>query len=40
MDKVDDGSMGFTPAVQLSYQKKKEQQEIFVRRFYLRALAD
>ncbi len=40
MDKVDDGSMGFTPAVQLSYLKKKEQQEIFVRRFYLRALAD
>ena len=40
LDKVDDGSMGFTPAVQLSYLKKKEQQEIFVRRFYLRALAD
>ena len=28
LDKVDDGSMGFTPAVQLSYLKKKEQQEI------------
>ena len=26
-DKVDDGSMGFTPAVQLSYLKKKEQQQ-------------
>lgn len=25
LDKVDDGSMGFTPAVQLSYLKKKEQ---------------
>ena len=24
LDKVDDGSMGFTPAVQLSYLKKKE----------------
>ena len=28
LNKVDDGSMGFTPAVQLSYLKKKEQQEI------------
>ena len=28
LDKVDDGSMGFTPAVQLSYLKKKGQQEI------------
>lgn len=28
LDKVDDGSMGFTPTVQLSYLKKKEQQEI------------
>lgn len=28
LDKVDDGTMGFTPAVQLSYLKKKEQQEI------------
>lgn len=28
LDKVDDGSKGFTPAVQLSYLKKKEQQEI------------
>ena len=28
LEKVDDGSMGFTPAVQLSYLKKKEQQEI------------
>ena len=28
LDKVNDGSMGFTPAVQLSYLKKKEQQEI------------
>ena len=28
LDKVDNGSMGFTPAVQLSYLKKKEQQEI------------
>ena len=27
LDKVDDGSMGFTPAVQLSYLKKKEQQQ-------------
>ena len=27
LDKVDDGTMGFTPAVQLSYLKKKEQQE-------------
>ena len=25
LEKVDDGSMGFTPAVQLSYQNKKEQ---------------
>lgn len=28
LDKVDDGTMGFIPAVQLSYLKKKEQQEI------------
>lgn len=28
LDKVDDGTMGFTPAVQLSYLKKKELQEI------------
>lgn len=28
LDKVDDGTMGFTPAVQLSYLKKKEKQEI------------
>ena len=28
LDKVDDGTMGFTTAVQLSYLKKKEQQEI------------
>ena len=28
LDKVDDGTMGFTPAVQLSYLKNKEQQEI------------
>ena len=28
LDKVDDGTMGFTPAVQLSYLKKKEQKEI------------
>ena len=28
LDKVDDGTMRFTPAVQLSYLKKKEQQEI------------
>ena len=28
LDKVDNGSMGFTPAVQLSYLKKKKQQEI------------
>ena len=28
LEKVDDGSMGFTPAVQLSYLKKEEQQEI------------
>lgn len=28
LDKVDDGTMGFTQAVQLSYLKKKEQQEI------------
>lgn len=28
LDKVDDGTMGFTPAVQLSYLKKEEQQEI------------
>lgn len=28
LDKVDDGTMEFTPAVQLSYLKKKEQQEI------------
>ena len=28
LDKVDDGTMGFTPAVQLSYLKKKEPQEI------------
>lgn len=28
LDKVDDGTMGFTPAVQLSYLKKNEQQEI------------
>ena len=27
LDKVDDGTMGFIPAVQLSYLKKKEQQE-------------
>ena len=28
LDKVDDGTMGFTPAVQLSYLKKKKKQEI------------
>ena len=28
LDKVDDGTMGFTPAVQISYLKKKEQQGI------------
>ena len=28
LEKVDDGTMGFTPAVQLSYLKKKEQEEI------------
>lgn len=28
LEKVDDGSMGFTPAVQLSYLKKKEQEQI------------
>ena len=28
MEKVDDGSMGFTPAVQISYLKKKEQEEM------------
>ena len=28
MEKVDDGSLGFTPAVQLSYLKKKEQEEM------------
>ena len=28
LEKVDDGTMGFTPAVQLSYLKKKEQREI------------
>ena len=28
LEKVDDGTMGFTPAVQLSYLKKKEQKEI------------
>ena len=28
LDKVDDGSMGFTLAVQLSYLNKKEQQEM------------
>ena len=28
LEKVDDGSMGFTPAVQLSYLKKEEQREI------------
>lgn len=28
LEKVDDGSMGFTPAVQLSYLKKKEQEEM------------
>ena len=28
LEKVDDGSMGFTPAVQISYLKKKEQEEM------------
>ena len=28
LEKVDDGSMGFTPAVQLSYLKKKEQEKM------------
>jgi len=28
LEKVDDGTMGFTPAVQLSYLKKKEQEKI------------
>ena len=28
LEKVDDGSMGFTPAVQLSYLSKKEQKEM------------
>ncbi len=28
LEKVDDGTIGFTPAVQLSYLKKKEQREI------------
>ena len=28
LEKVDDGSMGFTPAVQLSFLKKKEQKEM------------
>ena len=28
LEKVDDGSMGFTPAVQLSYLKEKEQEEM------------
>ena len=28
LEKVDDGTMGFTPAVQLSYLKKKEQRQI------------
>ena len=28
LEKVDDGSMGFTPAVQLSYLNKKEQKEM------------
>ncbi len=28
LEKVDDGSMGFTPAVQISYLKKKEQEDI------------
>ena len=28
LEKVDDGSMGFTPAVQLSFLKKKEQREM------------
>ena len=28
LEKVDDGTMGFTPAVQISYLKKKEQEEI------------
>ena len=34
LDKVDDGSMGFTPAVQLSYLKKKEQQADMVTEVY------
>lgn len=29
LEKVDDGSMGFTPAVQLSYLKKEEESLIF-----------
>ena len=29
MDKVDDGSMGFTPAVQLAYLKPAEQKNVF-----------
>ena len=28
LEKVDDGTMGFTPAVQLAYLKKKEQQQM------------
>ena len=28
MERVDDGSMGFTPAVQISYLKKEEQREM------------
>ena len=28
LDKVDDGSMGFTPAVQIAYLKKKEQKDV------------
>ena len=29
LEKVDDGSMGFTPAVQIAYLKKKEQGTYF-----------
>lgn len=28
LEKVDDGSMGFTPAVQIAYLKKKEQKDV------------
>ena len=30
LDKVDDGSMGFTPAVQLSYLKRKNSRKLLM----------